>query len=183
MSTAMDRPRTMFEKIWADHAILEDDDGQTLLFVGRHLAHDGSMHPFRFLDERGQSVMYPDQVFATPDHGTPTVSHRLEDIAEYYVAYDRLQKHWGEVLKDRVIEVEYENLVSDPENQIRLLLDKLGLEFESACLDFHLNQAPSATASAAQVREKTHTRSVNKWKNWESQLQPLKAYLENAGIE
>ncbi len=78
----MDRPRTMFEKIWADHAILEDDDGQTLLFVGRHLAHDGSMHPFRFLDERGQSVMYPDQVFATPDHGTPTVSHRLEDIAD-----------------------------------------------------------------------------------------------------
>lgn len=109
-------------------------------------------------------------------------AYRLEDIAEYYVAYDRLQKHWGEVLKDRVIEVEYENLVSDPENQIRLLLDKLGLEFESACLDFHLNQAPSATASAAQVREKTHTRSVNKWKNWESQLQPLKTYLENADI-
>ncbi|MFZ5782829.1 MAG: 3-isopropylmalate dehydratase large subunit [Pseudomonadota bacterium] len=78
----MNRPRTMFEKIWADHAILEDGDGQTLLFVGRHLAHDGSMHPFRFLDERGQPVMYPDQVFATPDHGTPTVSHRLEDIGD-----------------------------------------------------------------------------------------------------
>ncbi len=109
-------------------------------------------------------------------------AYSLEDIGEYYVAYDRLQKHWGEVLKDRVIEVKYENLVTDPENQTRLLLDKLGLEFEPACLDFHLNQSPSATASAVQVREKAHTRSVDKWKNWERQLQPLKAHLENAGI-
>ncbi len=82
MTHAAARPRSMFEKIWSDHAILEDDDGQTLLFVGRHLAHDGSMHPFRFLDEKGQSVLYPDQIFATPDHGTPTVSHRLEDIKD-----------------------------------------------------------------------------------------------------
>jgi len=82
MTHAAPRPRSMFEKIWSDHAIREDDDGQTLLFVGRHLAHDGSMHPFRFLDEKGQSVLFPDQVFATPDHGTPTVSHRLEDIKD-----------------------------------------------------------------------------------------------------
>jgi 3-isopropylmalate/(R)-2-methylmalate dehydratase large subunit len=79
---AAGRPRTMFEKIWADHAILEDEDGQTLLFVGRHLAHDGSMHPFRFLEDRGQSLMFPDQVFATPDHGTPTISHNIADIKD-----------------------------------------------------------------------------------------------------
>lgn len=81
MSEAV-RPRSLFEKIWSDHAIREDDDGQTLLFVGRHLAHDGSMHPFRFLDDKGQSVLFPDQVFATPDHGTPTVSHDLADIKD-----------------------------------------------------------------------------------------------------
>ncbi len=82
MTQAVLGPRSLFEKIWSDHAILEDADGQTLLFVGRHLAHDGSMHPFRFLDEKGQSVLYPDQVFATPDHGTPTVSHDLADIGD-----------------------------------------------------------------------------------------------------
>ena len=37
--------------------------------------------------------------------------------------------------------------------------------------------------SAAQIREKAHTRSVNKWKNWEEQLQPLRTRLEEAGIE
>jgi tetratricopeptide (TPR) repeat protein len=109
-------------------------------------------------------------------------AYRLEDIGKYYVAYDRLHRHWRDVLKDRVIEVEYEALVSDPEAETRALLDRLGLDFELACLDFHLNRTPSATASAAQVREKAHTRSIHKWKNFASQLQPLKDYLDEAGI-
>ena len=63
-----------------------------------------------------------------------------------------------------------------------MLLDKLGLEFEQACLDFDQNQASSATASAVQVREKMHNRSVGKWKHFEQQLLPLKHQLESAGI-
>ncbi len=86
------------------------------------------------------------------------------------------------MLQDRLIEVEYESLVADPEGQTRLLLGKLGLEFEPACLDFDQNKAPSATASSVQVREKVHRRSVNKWKHFASQLQGLKEYLEAAGI-
>jgi hypothetical protein len=61
-------------------------------------------------------------------------------------------------------------------------LDKLGLDFEQACLDFDQNKAPSATASSVQVREKAHTRSINRWKRFERQLQPLKDYLDEAGI-
>jgi len=76
----MAAPRTMFEKIWADHAIREEADGSTLLFIGRHLAHDGSYHAFNALKERGLPLHRPDQTFATPDHGVSTVSHRLEDI-------------------------------------------------------------------------------------------------------
>ena len=110
-------------------------------------------------------------------------AYTLDDIAEYYLAYDRLHRHWADVLGDRVIEVEYEELVSDQEQQTRRILESLGLEFEPACLDFHLNQAPTATASAVQVREKAHTRSVGKWRNWENQLRPLRERLENAGIE
>ena len=70
-----------------------------------------------------------------------------------------------------------------PEKQIRGLLDRLGLDFEQACLDFHLNQAPSATASAVQVREKAHTRSVARWRKFEQQLQPLQVRLTAAGID
>ena len=110
-------------------------------------------------------------------------SYSLEGLGEYYVAYDRLRQHWRDVLKDRLIEVEYESLVSDPENQTRILLDKLGLSFEQSCLDFDKNQAPSATASSVQIREKAHSRSINKWQRFSKELKPLKDYLEKAGID
>jgi hypothetical protein len=93
-----------------------------------------------------------------------------------------LRNHWREVLQDRLIEVEYESLVTDPENQTRILLEKLGLSFEQSCLDFDKNEAPSATASSVQIREKAHARSINKWQHFSKELNPLKAYLENAGI-
>ncbi len=109
-------------------------------------------------------------------------SYSLEGLGRYYVAYDRMRKHWQALLKDRMIEVEYESLVADHEGQTRILLDKMGLEFEQACLDFDQNTTPSATASSVQVREKAHTRSVNKWKKFERQLQPLKDHLLAAGI-
>ena len=75
-------PRTLLDKIWKDHQILEDEDGNCLMFVARHLAHDGSMHAFSFLHQRGLEVRRPDQLFATPDHGISTLSHRLEDITD-----------------------------------------------------------------------------------------------------
>jgi len=109
-------------------------------------------------------------------------SYSLDWLGRYYVAYDRMLNHWRELLKDRLIEVEYESLVADHEGQTRILLDKLGLDFEQACLDFDQNKTPSATASSVQVREKAHTRSVNKWKKFERQLQPLREHLESAGI-
>ena len=109
-------------------------------------------------------------------------SYTLKSLGRYYVAYNRLCNHWREVLGDRLIEVEYESLVADQERQTRVLLEKLDLDFEEACLNFDQNITASTTASSVQVREKIHTRSVNRWKNFERQLQPLKEYLENAGI-
>ena len=73
---------TLFEKIWQDHAVLTTEDGYTLLYIGRHLAHDGSGHAFNFLEKRGLKVRRPELTFATPDNGVPTTSHRLEDITD-----------------------------------------------------------------------------------------------------
>ncbi|WP_426954610.1 3-isopropylmalate dehydratase large subunit [Muricoccus radiodurans] len=77
----MPGPRTMLDKIWDDHLVLEED-GQCLMMVGRHLAHDGSYHGFGVLEGRGMPLRHPDQVFATPDHGVSTISRRVEDIAD-----------------------------------------------------------------------------------------------------
>ena len=123
-----------------------------------------------------------DSCFAMYKQSFFKYAYTLDSLGRYYVAYDRLRRHWEDVLQDRVIEVEYESLVADQEGQIRGLLDKLGLGFEQACLDFDQNETPSATASAVQVREKAHTRSIHKWKRFATELQPLIEYLENAGI-
>jgi hypothetical protein len=98
------------------------------------------------------------------------------------VAYDRLRRHWQGILGERLVEVEYEALVADQEGETRRLLDRLGLPFEQACLEFDRNRAPSTTASNVQVRDKVHSGSVQRWKRFEAHLQPLKEYLESAGI-
>lgn len=110
-------------------------------------------------------------------------SYRLDTLGQYYVAYERIMNHWRQVLGKRLIEVEYESLVADQEGQTRRLLDRLGLEFEESCLRFDENKSAATTASSVQVRQKVHTGSVNKWKRFEKQLEPLKHYLESAGID
>jgi hypothetical protein len=109
-------------------------------------------------------------------------AYTLENVGRYYVAHERLARHWRAVLGERLIEVDYEEMVADQEGQTRALLARLGLDFEQACLEFDSNKAASATASSVQVREKIHARSVRRWKHFEKELQPLRNILEGAGI-
>jgi tetratricopeptide (TPR) repeat protein len=110
-------------------------------------------------------------------------SYTLDNLGRYFVAYQRLDQHWRDVLGDSMIEVEYESLVENQEDETRRLLDELGLEFEEACLDFDRNRTATTTASSVQVRQKIHTRSVGRWTRFANELEPLKAYLEKHGIE
>ena len=110
-------------------------------------------------------------------------AYTLDDLGRYYVAYNSILNHWRETLGDRLIEVEYETLVTDQEGETRNLLDKIGLDFEEACLNFDQNITASNTASTVQIREKIHTRSVNRWEHFEEQLRPLMSHLEDAGIK
>ena len=109
-------------------------------------------------------------------------SYNLDTLADYFIAYDRLRRHWRKVLGDQLIEVNYEDLVTDQEGETRRLLERLGLDFEQACLEFDKNAAPSATASSVQVRQKVHTDSVARWRRYARQLEPLRRRLEAAGI-
>ncbi len=110
-------------------------------------------------------------------------SYDLTWLAEYYLAFDKLRKHWDAIAGDRIIAVSYEALVHNPEDEIRSMISKLGLDFQASCLDFHLSTAASATASFAQIRRRAHTGSVNKWTNLRDYLQPLTRTLEAAGLD
>jgi tetratricopeptide (TPR) repeat protein len=109
-------------------------------------------------------------------------AYTLDDLGRYYLAHDRLLRHWRAVLGERLVELDYEALVSRPETEIPALLERLGLAFEPACMEFERNRSAVVTASAAQVREGMHTRSVGKWRRFTTQLEPLRARLAGAGI-
>ena len=79
-------------------------------------------------------------------------SYNLGDLGSYYLAYQRLMGYWRELLPGRFLDLDYESLVEDPEGTTRRLLAYCGLEWREACLQFHDNPAPTAIASAAQVR-------------------------------
>ena len=65
---------SLFEKIWARHVIVERAPGPSLLYIDRHIIHEGSFHAFAQLKERGLSVKNPKQVFGVADHYVPTNS-------------------------------------------------------------------------------------------------------------
>ena len=66
--------------------------------------------------------------------------------------------------------------------QARRLIQHLGLDWEDTCINFEKNNTAVVTASAAQVREKAHNRSIGRWKNYENQLSPTLDILKAAGI-
>ncbi|MEH0199188.1 sulfotransferase [Caulobacter sp. CCNWLY153] len=106
-----------------------------------------------------------------------TFSYGLEDIGRYYADYVDLMAHFDAVLPGRVHRVIYEDMVQDPEGQIRRLLDHCGLPFEDACLNFHQNDRAVRTASSEQVRQPIFKDGVDQWRNYEPWLDPLKAAL------
>jgi len=91
-------------------------------------------------------------------------------------------EHWRRVMPGRFMELDYERLVQSQESATRELLSWCGLPFEPQCLEFHRNTAPAATASAAQVREPIHARSIGLWKRYAAQLAPLAAGLREGGV-
>jgi 3-isopropylmalate/(R)-2-methylmalate dehydratase large subunit len=66
------RPATLIDKLWDTHAITTREDGQTLLFIDRHILHEGSFHAFNQLKARGAKLARPDLTFGIADHYVPT---------------------------------------------------------------------------------------------------------------
>ena len=109
-----------------------------------------------------------------------TFSYSLEDLGRYYRCYLSLMDHWDAVLRGKVLHVQYEDVVRDPEAQIRRLLEHCGLDFEPACLSFHTTQRSVRTASAEQVRQPLYASGVGYWRYFERELEPLRRALGDA---
>jgi len=104
-------------------------------------------------------------------------SYDLTDLGRYYRCYLSLMDHWDAVLPGKVLHVQYEDLVRDPEAHIRRLLEHCRLPFEPGCLAFHQTRRAVRTASAEQVRQPIYASGVGHWRHFARELEPLRIAL------
>ncbi|MCZ6803784.1 MAG: sulfotransferase [Proteobacteria bacterium] len=95
-------------------------------------------------------------------------------IADRYHSYQQVIRFWRGVLpKDKIFELQYEQLINNPEPNIRRILDYCNLNWNHACLDFHKTENIVKTASVLQVRQPIYKSSIQRWKRYGSQVQEL----------
>ena len=98
-------------------------------------------------------------------------AYSLDDIVQFYNLYSDLMKFWKELLKDEIIDINYENLVNNTNHEIKKLIKKCDLPWDDNCLQFYKNQRPIKTASDTQARKKIYKFSINSWEFYKHNLE------------
>jgi len=104
-------------------------------------------------------------------------TYDLSELGQFYRDYVLLMEHFDATLPGRVHRVYYEQLVADPEGELRRLLDYCGLPFEEQCLRFYENRRIVHTISSEQVRRPIYADSVDQWRHYQPWLGSLKEAL------
>lgn len=104
------------------------------------------------------------QNFATDNY---RFAYNLTTLGKFHNCYQKLMNHWHNLFPGEIYDIEYERLVSEPEIEIRKLINACSLNWQDNCLDFNKSKGIVKTASASQVRQPIHKNSVSLWKQYE----------------
>ena len=110
-------------------------------------------------------------------------TYDMYDLADYYNQYHKIVSHWHEVLPGKVLDVHYEDTVTDLETQVRRILEHCGLPFEEQCVRFWESKRAVRTASSEQVRQPIYTGALGKWRSYDEHLGLWKEQLEGVIAE
>ena len=87
--------------------------------------------------------------------------------------------HWHKVFPGEILDIHYEETVTDLEKQTRKVLEFCGLNFEDQCLRYYETKRAVKTASSEQVRQPVYTSALGFWENYSSQIEDWKDHLED----
>lgn len=118
------------------------------------------------------------ELFAANAH---PYSYDFHDLATHYRNYSRLMAHWHAIAPGRILDVHYEDMVSNPETEAKRVMDYCGLDYRPEQIRIESSALPVSTASSAQVRQPIHRRNIGGWKRYAEALAPLERMLEGAG--
>jgi hypothetical protein len=139
-------------------------------FVHKLLPNARFIHCRRNLLDNGASL------YMTPFRVRSPFAHTREDVVFYVEQYLRLMDHWRTVVPDgQVLDLEYEELVTNLEGTARRIVAFCGLEWSDACLHPERNRRTVTTPSNWQTRQAVYGSSVGRWKRYEPWLGPLRA--------
>ena len=116
-------------------------------------------------------------IFKKPLINEHRYANNMPELGQYYGMYQELMEHWRDTLPGFIYDHSYEELVKSEKEQVSKLLQFCGLDWDDACLDFHKTRRKVRTASNAQVRRPIYTDSVQLWKRYEKQLEPLRVAI------
>ena len=104
-------------------------------------------------------------------------TYSFERLGNYYNNYIELMDHWNKVLPNQILSINYEDLVNNFEETVKVILDYCKLPYEQACVEFYKSKRSVKTPSAQQVRQPIYTSGLDYWKNYDSYLDELKKHL------
>ncbi len=184
-------------------ALLEEHAGrfanqywQSLLSVGRSVTRFTDKAPMNFLHLGLIVLLFPKAKIIHMRRDAMNVclsmfmhnfseafpcANDLEDLGHYHRLYQDLMAFWHRTLPGRFMDVEYADIVDQPEATVRRVLDRCALEWDPRCLAFHENRQAAFTFSELQVRRPLYRSSLQKSKAYEPWLAPLRLALEAAG--
>ena len=95
-------------------------------------------------------------------------SYDPDVLSAYYEEYRNLMNHWNMICPEKIINIQYEELVSDPKKEISKILNKLKFEWNEDYLNFQSNKNIVQTQSVFQVRENLNSSSIDRWTHYKS---------------
>ncbi len=116
--------------------------------------------------------------FATRLGPSHTYANSLHTLGIVYRCYERMMDIWKDRLNLSILDVRYETLVTDTENQIKRLLDFCDLPFDESCLRFFESKHSTPTSSRDQVTQPVYTSSVGRHKHFADHIEPLTNALQ-----
>ena len=181
----------------ATQAIIDDLAGQYLdhlLELDRTAVRVTDKMPHNFLHLGMISILFPGarvihtrrdpmdtclSIYQQKFNERHAYAHDLSDQGFYYRSYEKLMEHWHKVLDLPVLDVQYEDLVTDPDDWIPRLVEFCEVEWDDRCMQFHESPRPVNTPSSEQARQPIYSSSAGRWHRYEPHLKALKIALDS----
>ncbi len=166
----------LLQNLSADAQRVVDKFPTNFLFLG--LIHAALPHA-RIIHMRRNAIDTCLSIYFQRFEAANAYAKDFEDLSYYYREYRRVMQHWRSVLPaDALLEVPYEGLVEEPALWSRKMFDFIELPWDSRCLNFHQTERTVVTASRWQVRQKISASSIERWRNYEKFLRPIRSLMD-----